>query len=90
MTKLIFLDSLLKEGRVLAPQGPSSISAVAELVLSDDSSVVARSFLDFFKGPNNTGNVVKPSPAMFINRGYNFIRLQTRVTHHYHYLRSPG
>ena len=32
MTKLILLDSLLQEDRVLAPQGPSSISAVAELV----------------------------------------------------------
>ena len=33
MTKTILLDSLLQEDRVLAPQGPSSISAVAELVL---------------------------------------------------------
>ena len=33
-TKLILLDSVLQEDRVLAPQGPSSISAVAELVLS--------------------------------------------------------
>ena len=32
MTKLILLDSLLQEDRVLAPQGPVFISAVAELV----------------------------------------------------------
>ena len=31
-TKLILLDSLLQEDRVLASQGPWSISAVAELV----------------------------------------------------------
>ena len=33
-TKLILLDSLLQEDRVLVPQGPSSISAVAELVFT--------------------------------------------------------
>ena len=38
-TKLILLDSLLQEDRVLAPQGPSSISAVAELFLVIRQSV---------------------------------------------------
>ena len=42
-TKLILLDSLLQEDRVLAPQGPSSISAVAELVIILIFSVIALS-----------------------------------------------
>ena len=40
MTKLIMLDSLLQEDRVLVPQGPSSISAVAELVAIENGKLL--------------------------------------------------
>ena len=39
----MLLDSLLQEDRVLAPQGPSSISAVAELVIFQTTSLALRS-----------------------------------------------
>ena len=43
MTKLILLDSLLQEDKVHAPQGPSSISAVAELVSLFQANFVGKS-----------------------------------------------
>ena len=49
MTKLILLDSVLQEDRVLAPQGPSSISAVAELVSYIISQCIQNVFLLNFK-----------------------------------------
>ena len=76
-TKLILLDSLLQEDRVLTPQGPSSISAVAELVMTNYSKIPEdRPYKVYsivetvqrFLSSQNFGRLKPPSPLRSVSR----------------------